>query len=452
MTRILFWNINNFSTNGFFPADNAKPRSMGDDGEYGVPAAPADAKDRLDVLLGVIRDVAPDIVSIVEVKPGALGIAPGSLVQDTAAYKLLWKLRGLAIAGGVGAGQYCLVPPLVSGLAHSAEAVAVYYRKDRLQFLGPYGWSGAQAQPIGGGLGEYPEPWGPGPHRALPHRQIPVGGPNWPNAGLNEHQLAGQFTFTAAGAAAPLRFPGPGSRTPWLTYFRDIAGNRLLKLLSFHAPSVAGLAMTGTSRIAQIPEMTNPNPIAANEVRCIVGDFNVSSYDAARRPVAFGPLAAANYTMRFDGLGFGPGLPGGGYYVTVLKLGQQSTPWIRNGAAVYGYPAFGYMGTGAIDNALTHHGAGAGAAQNMTVCNPVVKTPYTLDPNRPLNVLEGTYQVNPHLSEPGLFAYNPLAGQMGIDGAGLGPGAVNAMMKFREWPNYTHIRSASDHLPIALDV
>jgi hypothetical protein len=211
-------------------------------------------------------------------------------------------------------------------------------------------------------------------------------------------------------------------------------------------------AVLGTRRIAQIAEITGPP--ADNEVRCIVGDFNVSSFDATNRALAFGPLmGVAQYKLQFNpaAAGIGPGLPAEGYYTTILQRAANVTPWIsiKKGSFVYGYPAFGYMGSGAIDNALTRHGANAGAAKDMTVCNPVTGAPYKRDPNPPGPVLQGTYAVDSYLSEKDIFAYSPPA-KMGIDGTD--PGADDATLLFRKWENYMQISSTSDHLPIALDV
>ncbi|HXB65310.1 MAG TPA: endonuclease/exonuclease/phosphatase family protein [Solirubrobacteraceae bacterium] len=450
MTKILCWNVNNFSTNGFYPGPNDKPRSVGDDGEYDVPAAPADAKDRREVLLGAIEDVEPDIVVIIEVQPGKNNITAGELVADTASYELLQSIRKRLLI--VDSDEFCLVPPLVCGVGGLSEGVAVYYRWKKLQFLGPYGWAGIQAQPvdvIGGPdkLGVYHGSWGA---HSLPNREVPDG---WPSEGCREDRLAGQFAFTSA-VGAVLKFPEKNSRTPWLTMFRDIAGKRLIKLLSYHAPPDADKATSGIAQLAAIPEITT-DPLKENEVRCIVGDFNVSTFDPAG-PVAYDPLkkAPASYIMRFDpaALGAAPPHEARGYYLTALQLGKQARPWIsdKEGTVIYGYPAFDYMGDGAIDNAFTRHGGKAGAASEMTVCNPVTKSPYKCDPDPPKHVLQGTYKVQSYLTNKGIFAYDPKNDEYGIDGGD--DNADDVMEEFRKWENYTHIRSTSDHLPIALDV
>jgi hypothetical protein len=197
MTKILFWNVNNFGTNGFYPGPNARQRAQSDDRNYGTPAAPGDAHDRLAVVIGVIANVAPDIVVIVEVQPGRLKNVPGELLKDEASYKLLLSIRNDARVAG--AQEFCLVPPLVCGVDGNGEGVAVYYRKDRLQFLGPYGWTGGmQAQPVDATHGpaqlrDYPGCWG----AALPNRVIER---PWPNGDCREDRLAGQFTF--------VQFPG----------------------------------------------------------------------------------------------------------------------------------------------------------------------------------------------------------------------------------------------------
>jgi hypothetical protein len=449
MTKVLFWNVNNFGTNGFFPKANARPRSVGDDGDYDVPAAPADAADRLRVLLGVINDVRPDIISVVEVQPGGGAPAAGDLVADKASVKLLAKIKQLTASGFVGADEFRLVPPLVSGVAGQAEGVAVYFRQDRLQFLGPYGWDGERGVEVGPEtmLASYPAD-----RRTLPARQIPEG---LINEGRSESRLAGQYVFTD-GMGEVMEFPDAGSRSPWLTMFSEIETGRVIKLLSHHAPPQLNRAIEAVQKLAQIPIMTGE--IAANEVRCIVGDFNVSSLNEQARLEAFLPLVeGANYALQFNPAlaGVEEVLPEGGFYITVLQPSADATPWFsdREGTEVFGYPAFCYLGAGAIDNALTRHGAGAGAAAAPTICNPVMTSPYNRSPipqpEVPENVLRGTYAVNTYLAEPGVMHYDA-ENYTGIDGDE--EEADTYTEEFREWHNYTHIRSCSDHLPIALEI
>jgi hypothetical protein len=450
MTRVLFWNINNFGTNGFFPGANDRQRSVGNDGEYDEPAAPADAEDRLEVLLGVIETIEPDIVSVVEVQPGAIGIAAGKVLADVAAVDLLERIRDEVEFAG--ADEFCLVPPLVSGVGGKAEGVAVYYRKDRLQFLGPYRWNGEQAEPAADVAvpAAYPQEWDFG----LPHRKVADG---WTNEKQWEDRLAGQYAFVQLAEAPALQFPTAGMRTPWLTCFRDIAGGRLVKLLSYHAPPNTEDASLGIRRLAQIAEMSGA--IAANEVRCIVGDFNVSTLVAFDRAFAFGPLTGVGgYTLQFNPAAIAAERRPQGYFTTFLQRAATATPWIstHQGAVVYGYPGFGYMER-AIDSALTRHGAGAGAVANQTICNPVTESPYDDDPAPPAGVVIGSLDVLGYMDgEPHVLHYAPWDDELGVDESEEDPPdkyeADDVATEFREWENFTHIRSCSDHLPIALDI
>jgi hypothetical protein len=445
MTRVLCWNVNNFSSNGFYPPPGARPRAMGDDGNYGVPAAAQDATDRKAVLLATVTAAQPDLISVIEVKPGMIGLPAASLLIDQAALGLLADLQGLAFAG---AAEYRLVPPLVSGVNRRAEGIAVYYRSDRLQFLGPWGWSGAAGMPMaalpGGETAEYPLAWD-----TLRSREIPAG---WMNEGLWEDELAGQCAFVNGGA---LNFPGPNHRKPWLTCFRDFsnpAAQRLVKLLSFHAPPDVDV-VEGCDNLADIMEVAIA-PLAANEVRCVIGDFNINSLDAQESDEAFGELEEAGFTMRFNPnpANVGPhDVPERGYYITILKRAQDSTPWISDdhGAKVFGYPPFDYMGSYALDNAFTCYGAGAGAPANATVLNPVTHSPYNLVAPPPGLVPPGTIATPSTMNEPNVFHFNP-PGEMGIDGYDMNADELDN--EFREWANYMHIRSCSDHLPVALDI
>jgi hypothetical protein len=444
MTRVLFWNINNFSSNGFYPHPGAAQRSVGDDGEYGVPAATQDAEDRKAVLLAAVNEAEPDLISVVEIKPGAIGLPAASLLADQASKSLLEDFQGLEFEG---AAEYRMVPPLISGVNRRAEGIAVYYRSDRLQFLGPWGWSGAAGMPIAaipeGETAEYPMAW-----RTLRQREIPEG---WMNEGLWEDELAGQCAFVNGGA---LNFPEPNHRKPWLTCFRDFAeeeNERLIKLLSFHAPPDID-AVEGVDKLSDVEEVAI-EAMEENEVRCIVGDFNVSSLEGAEAEEAYGALEEAEFAMQLDphAVGVGNELPQRGYYVTFLKRSQQSTPWISDneGTKVFGYPAFGYMSDNAIDNAFTCYGAAAGEPENATVINPVTHSPYNVIP-APEEIPPGVIGVASAMNEPNVFEYNPAEEEMGIDGTDMN--ADQATEDFQEWPEYTHIRSCSDHLPIALDI
>ena len=481
MTRIMFWNINNIGSNSLFPSPKKKKRKGNDNYEwlppgYRRPSDDQDALDRLGVLAGVIGGAAPDIVSIAEVVTGPGAPAEGTTVNDVAMMKLLKKLRTLTPFN-----DWRLVPPLVVGQGGVAEGMAVFYRSTQLKFLGPWGWSGANSAGIAalggvGNLAQYGAPWSGGGYAALPSRMIGAG---WPTPNVNESRLAAQWLYRDA-LGARIDFPAAGNRGPLLTWFGDpahAAGQRVIKLLSFHAPpqqNAMGFgnaaSVTGTAALAQVREM-NGGGIGANEVRCIVGDFNVSAWADAVDGASYAPLRALGYIQQLNPRGratpgtvppvaLAYGWPVAGYYAThtqALNSFNQASganPWVDvgNNHVVQGYPGFGWADRAgaygrydAIDGIFTWHGATAGAAAQFTVANPITGSPYTALPAPP-NVATGAIAVGSEMAAPGLFGLP--AGIPEIPG---GPGnTVYAL--FKDWDNFEKIRSLSDHLPVVIDV
>jgi hypothetical protein len=78
----------------------------------------------------------------------------------------------------------------------------------------------------------------------------------------------------------------------------------------------------------------------------------------------------------------------------------------------------------------------------------VTHSPYNVSPP-PGMVPPGEIAVPSAMNEPNVFHYAP-PGENGIDGFDMN--ADQLTNDFREWANFTHIRSCSDHLPIALDI
>lgn len=166
MTRILFWNVNNVGTQSLFPSAAKRARLGNEEAEYRPGARPQaiqDGEDRLDVLTGVIGAAAPHIVSIAEVCVGGGERAEGATVADGGMLRLCRVLRETTPWQ-----DWRLVPPLVVGFNGLEEGAAVFYRSSVLKFLGPWGWSGALAEPIGNieaegaELATYGAPWGAG--------------------------------------------------------------------------------------------------------------------------------------------------------------------------------------------------------------------------------------------------------------------------------------------------
>jgi hypothetical protein len=431
MPRILYWNIEQFNLN-----------KINNPGPGAVIARSFLRKARI---INTIIAAQPHIFVIVE---QAAGTRPptvatnGTLVVGNgleACQDLLLALRAL----GGGYANWCLVPPLISGTQGRAEAIAVFYRADVLEFVGPWVWPavGPAVAPAGGVVRAA---YGGGVANFLPAGNVSAGSPL--NPGLPYRQLAGRWQFMDA-LGTVIQFPGVGNRSPFQTSFRLLADGRLLHLLSFHAPAKAWLASAATQNLAQIPLLhTAP---AANEAVVLVGDFNVDLNGAAAA-AAYGPLLAIANMNRMLQPVMGPGLPENWYLYTHLKPTRQATPMLPAGTvAPDGYPGFKYMGSStmhqgydSIDNIFWVVGAawGAGAGANATVLNPVVGSPYTQVAPAPGGAPTGSIVLASQLANP-IPLPNGYAGH-----------AIGTIRQFQGWNNYRLIRSTSDHLALAMDI
>lgn len=162
--------------------------------------------------------------------------------------------------------DWCLVPPLKLVGANEAgetsnytEGIAVFYRSDLLDFLGPYIWpqQGNTARPAGTTPpGPYPQEWADG----LPANTT----------------YAGQFQFFSDVARTQeLLFVGGNNRRPFLTTFRERnAPGRLIKLVSSH-PSPGTDATTAVSKLLEIREIAEAN---TPQIVALAGDFNLNVF------------------------------------------------------------------------------------------------------------------------------------------------------------------------------
>jgi hypothetical protein len=491
MTKILYWNLLKFGPNGLYPTANTKRARVGNKDPAYVPGGRArplgadDAEDRVDVVIGVIHAVQPDIISIVEVLPAAE--IEGTPVDNAATKSLLKSLRSRL------GRDFRLVPPIVTGTGGRREGVAVYYDSAKLRFLGPWGWSGAGTVALNPApapapvLAAYAAPWSDRV-QALPNKTFSAGwraAAPWLPAGCNENTLSGKWNFNPL-FGPPRLFPGVGNRRPWLTVFGDntvAPGNRIIKLFSLHGPpqlkkppgaSTAAKQLAATAqprgaiaKLATLAEVADPIP--ANEVRCIVGDFNISAFDTASDARSYALLRNAGYVQHLNPGRYGPPFPAPappipytwpsqGYYATHTT--GEGNPWVSVGAgpSLRGYPGFGYVSSygapgdwyDAIDNVFTRDG-GAGAVQNFTVVNPVLGSPYTGDPNRPPNVMQGAQACASQMNAgAALFDFDPANGRNGISEYSMR--GTTALTTFELWDNYAKIKSLTDHFPLSIEV
>ncbi|MDR7377106.1 hypothetical protein J2X19_001764 [Rhodoferax ferrireducens] len=460
MTRIVYWNISKFGTN-----------------KIADPKHPLSSVARRNLIRSVITAAQPDILVVGEVSarrsypPGMLTSGAGLDVCTT----LLAWLRGIA-------GDWRLVPPLVVGRIGSAEAVAIFYRgmigaAGTRIFTGPYWSSGtipAYSSPPGAGV---PAPGnayvGAAAALLVPSRTVPAGGLF--NPGAEENRLAACIDFHMAPAAgmAGWTIDFINRRQPYMCTFceTDAAGAvRNLTLIAVHPPPGAPDAILATLAASQEIQRA----LGANEIRIVLGDFNMPLLNADGTPAnPYGLPATFVPALRMQGP-----VPANhldsykGYATTHIKQPWRWNPvenkWDQtaNFFSAIGttreYPGLGYFGAAgfqnfySIDNILVEQAAAPAAGYPSTVANTVVGTPYT-DPfgravanNLPLGVINfARHFINPPPILAAPFTNFPWGAAL----EGTAPGfALGLNSNLISSPNYAHIYDTSDHFAVCADV
>ena len=445
MTRILYWNISNFTQSKILIED--------------PPVEYQQSRDRLDHIVSqVMMPNAPDVFLLVEAYARVRDVGDQGAVlmeESRVAFGLLLLLEEIRHRLGP---TWCLLPPVHIGNLGYRETVGVYYNAQTLQFAGPWiyaqppGEAGRALPPTPANLANlrnYAREWRnelPNPNNEIPALQLnrtwsPGGGVN-----INEWQSAGQWEYyTALGAR--MNFPYPDNRSPFHVDFREVAGpQHTIRLFVVHtSPETAARA---TTQIGLIPEI---NQFTPNAVSVVIGDFNVDSFDMNENG-AYANLDH-NYDMALDpraGHVFTPVRKP--YCLTHLLPIDLATPFNNVGVATDPqhnvYPRHGYMGStdihprrandsGAIDNAFVAYVAGTVVLpRNTTIVNTVVGKPYVAAPG-----------VGPELTGGigyGTSLANPVP-----------PGGINPPVDpigFANWNNFGKVRSTSDHLALSVDV
>jgi hypothetical protein len=465
MTRILYWNIQQFSRNKI-----ANPSAAVVGGNGGLSQAAA-SRQRRQQILNVVAAFDPQILVVVEVSTGNHG--PGQLLTRTkgrgGCRALAWMLRNQMPNGG----DWQMVPPLQVGQNGPAEGVAVFYRAvDRAvggavvvnrYFTGPDRWTGGEngiTARGGGAIGDYPAqeanllmalPPGKVP-RIIPFAAL-YGGGN------RETRRAARVDFLTAGMApVAVNFGNANYRTPYMTTFTEqtVAGGAIkdITLFTVHTPPRFPAAPNFINAMATAADIMDQ--LAANEVKVIVGDFNVNLLLANGNQAAFYnnllavDAAGDQYILGLHALpGWVPGnvAANKGYFATHIKKGKRAILWSTAANQPF-YPGYGYVGATtqaslySIDNILIKQAGVPPVANNgVTIANTVVGSP-----------LNGRMPLPPGVSQ-GAVA---LADEFGAIPMGVAwPSAPNApptqnglAAALRGWNNYGRIFSTSDHLGV----
>lgn len=456
MTRVLYWNIEKFASNKIANPSNKRQRGGALRQNQSSVQRLAYINDHFGITDAMGAVAPPDIVVVVEVATGYDG--RGILARGSGPAGALTLLAALKAA--TGNPNWRLVPPLQTG---PRESVAVYYDSTNYVFTGPWQWPG--------GVGPAFDPAGMAPqplaNYAAPYivpivanAVVPVGAAH--NAGIAQNQLAAATGFTFSAALAPAQagpIPYGGRRAPyWVTFAELLFGPaprpvaRNISLFCVHSPANAGAGafLAALNNVAQIAD----GPLAANEVRVVLGDFNVNLLNAnlARtRNGNYAALAGNGYTLGINRPG-GPPAPINGwldYFATHIRRTGHASYWSTLAQNQY-YPGYGYTGTHivqnfySIDNILARYGAAAaGPMANVTVLNGIVGSNYNAIAMPPGAPPIGTYNLPIRMGNLVLFGATPA----------IAPAhSAGRQTAFRGWANYGRIRSTSDHLAIVADI
>jgi hypothetical protein len=443
MTRVLYWNIENFGINKI-DNPNTKKRKRGSSISEGEAS-----DNRLFYINQVLTAVNPDVVVVVELEDSPF-VAAGRLSQGAGRDGAI-ALRGeIQLALG---GNWALVPPLQTG---PTEDVAVFYERTNRYFAGPYVWPGGVGPAVAPGAATAAYP--PTLQNGLPNRAVPAGALQ--NGGVNERRCAAQtaFTYAAAHMNAGAAIAWGVSRVPYMVSLYESAGaGRTLTIFGIHAPAAAGPAAQYLQDLADVAEIVDN--IAANEVRLVIGDFNLQLVGAppglAEDP-AYAFLQGQGYTLALRPVNPAPGAPFAGYpgyYATHIRSQYKAKCWPKGGVNPAYYPGYRYVGadhgppSAAIDNAFFQYGAGIAAPgpHNFTIMNAVTGTPLNAVAPPSGGAWPGVVPLGrlTTVPPPAPPALPPAAGP--AYGAALVQG-------FRGWANYGYIRSTSDHFALSIDV
>ena len=466
MTRIMMWNIQDFSISKY---NNSKWDK---------------ARQRWNYILNTIQLINPDIFVLLEVGAAneAGRIATGKSEQGV--LQLLTDLRAHPLNNFP---QFQVVPPIVSGQGGKRESIAVFFKSTNLQFTGPWVWDGTRSSPLRRrDVGNVtPMAYGTAnPDGSNPSAAWPNALPNTPPA-APQNTLAGKWQFSSTPTASTSRqvntnqFPGESNRSLYLTTFLDTTNapnNRNISVFAIHAPPQSDLAKEVVEELEKnVYELRNEPD--TNEVQVIVGDFNLNTLDADQR-AGFGPLerpyrqdpnrsrrqAKTPFTLHNATPTIAAAIP------TVLKgvsaksrlIGKTYKQAARIAASkhdpnqlvpnYYDYIGTSDIGGGdllALDNILTRYDTGGahagGPAANFHVVNRVYQLPGGYVPSLALMPDGATPATIPlilnhyHVTPPG---------HANAD-------ASSANSYFRNYERFGRIgagRGASDHMALVIDV
>lgn len=352
--KIVVWNIQNFTYNKIAVDQFELAPIINQYGQL-LNHIPYGSM-RCDYILDNAMVMDADIFVVIEVI-SSRG-AKGSLVPDTCSggEGLIALLKLLQLNSS---NFWSLVPPLrmvdkvvveqISGgisikkEGQYTESVGVFYRSDRLDFIGPYVWPLAISNdnpdktpvpqdplnPVT--TGEYPAPW----NTTLPHG----------------NHYAAQFEYRNS-YGSEIYFNGADCRRPITTRFRERNDDqRIITLASVHYPplrSRGGANHNATQALANTLKYFSPPayPLQPNEIVIVAGDYNLNAYPPSRQEDVIRSIYLWNYKLVFAGENAQPSMYKDRYDSTttdyINPLGLDNAAY-RTGAALAGLDVKGIM-------------------------------------------------------------------------------------------------------------
>lgn len=483
MTRILYWNINQFSSNNLITYRKVKDRNRTK--RRRIP----DTQMR-DLIYRHFAQfgfgpgaVAADIIVVVEVSTGNVP-ARGLINPGGGGWQGLQQLLAHLRATDP-LSNWNLVPPIVIGMGNVCEGVGVFYKSTfatmgvarQRYFTGPNRISAAHLSFDPTALGAPASaPYPVQPHNNIVFfsaaRNIPAGSqynasPPLPGVQVPESHCAARTVFSSVANPGNNVIFG-NSRQPFMCSFFETAGGgaaaRNLTLFVVHSPPNYIGARNHITLLADCVPIEQANGVT--ETKFVLGDFNIALFRNngtqinAYDPLINGVLAGGNYNLLMS-VNPAVNLQNGlfkGYYATHMRSPKKSRFSSKANITRY-YPGYGYIGSDrgeylfSIDNVMVRApGGGAGGAA-ISILNSVVGMP--MAPPTP-NSAAWSRPIPPPVSPPppfGVIAFGSDMANIPVNvGNPTNAAPVGNARANTGWDDYGHIYATSDHLALVTDI
>jgi hypothetical protein len=477
MTKILFWNIEQFTSD--------KINNAGVDpepGAGGLTKAQA-AAARLSLIYQVLSVTNPDIFVIIEVhgtKNSSSSTAGNNGGLSGAVY-LLSQLRDVqhgTAPQNVKSADWRMVPPLWL----NKETIAVLYRGTTggvtRYFTGPNVWSGGAKgrTRISGDVpavayGTVNNPNNPSidfnemlvPTGTQP-RLIPANALYNGTGAFYENTVAGRIAFKDGVTRVDF---GDAVTAPFMVTFSEFGGAvspRNITMFAVHLPANVAGQNTFIDNLVKTDDIKSP--LGASETRLVGGDFNMALLNEnGTQTNRYAKLTQLNYGLLLVPEGQPPPNVDAyrGYFATHLVAGypanmqqkqlESKLLWSETDQELAYYPGYGYIGniksTSSLDNILVRPKLlPEDYDYQTTIMNFVAGTPFN-----GVNNPDGNPPIGSLAIQLPTAIGNPPQGWIPWPTVDTAPvyeqGAANALFN---WENYSKIYSTSDHFALYAEI